>query len=289
MPKAWRTGGAAGVPGLPRALLLGRDLAGRCLRRLGTRLHLEPPVVPGVPVVLHARVRALLPLLQRLPNPLRAAARQWLLLVPAMPLIACTLLLQPHFEDTGDLVHDWFRHARVLHRVPVRLVAGDECAVWAELARLRRVALDERGRAVRGVCGLRVPAARRRVRSGCRPSIWVLRNLYIWWMLCAILGYARTYLDRPFRWLPWANEAVYPWYVLHQSLIVAIAYRLCRCSWGPSSNPRSCSRHRRRLRVAARDHSPQCRCCGPLFGLKRRQASAASISFARDSGVSVGA
>jgi glucans biosynthesis protein C len=33
-------------------------------------------------------------------------------------------------------------------------------------------------------------------------------------------------LNRPFRWLPWANASVFPWYVLHQSLIVLIAWWL---------------------------------------------------------------
>ena len=33
-------------------------------------------------------------------------------------------------------------------------------------------------------------------------------------------------LNRPFRWLPWANENVYPWYILHQSLIILFAYWL---------------------------------------------------------------
>ena len=45
-------------------------------------------------------------------------------------------------------------------------------------------------------------------------------------MLLAILGWSHALLNKPFRWLPWAKEAVYPSYVLHQSLIVLIAYWL---------------------------------------------------------------
>jgi peptidoglycan/LPS O-acetylase OafA/YrhL len=43
-------------------------------------------------------------------------------------------------------------------------------------------------------------------------------------MLAAILGWSFHALNRPFRWLPWANDNVYPWYMLHQSLIVLLAY-----------------------------------------------------------------
>jgi hypothetical protein len=56
--------------------------------------------------------------------------------------------------------------------------------------------------------------------------VWTLRNLYIWAALSAILGWGHLLLNRPLRWLPWANEALYPWYVLHQSLIVLCAYWL---------------------------------------------------------------
>ena len=41
-----------------------------------------------------------------------------------------------------------------------------------------------------------------------------------------MLGYARVYLDRPFRWLPYATEAVFPRYILHQSLIVVLVFWL---------------------------------------------------------------
>jgi peptidoglycan/LPS O-acetylase OafA/YrhL len=56
-------------------------------------------------------------------------------------------------------------------------------------------------------------------------------------MLLAILGFAHALLNRPWRWLPWANEAVYPWYLLHQSLIVALAYWLLPLQLGPVLEP----------------------------------------------------
>jgi hypothetical protein len=53
-----------------------------------------------------------------------------------------------------------------------------------------------------------------------------LRGFYLWTALMAVLGYAHTYLNRPYRWLPYATEAVYPWYMLHQSLTVMLVYWL---------------------------------------------------------------
>jgi hypothetical protein len=75
------------------------------------------------------------------------------------------------------------------------------------------------------------------VSFGMQALVWTIRNLYIWTMLLAILGWSHAYLNRPFRWLPWANEAVYPWYMLHQSLIVLIAYWLVSLKLGPVLEP----------------------------------------------------
>jgi hypothetical protein len=68
-------------------------------------------------------------------------------------------------------------------------------------------------------------------------SVWLLGSLYIWSMLCAILGYARAHLDRPWPWLRWANESVYPWYVMHQSFIVGIGFLLLPLGLGPVLEP----------------------------------------------------
>jgi hypothetical protein len=63
------------------------------------------------------------------------------------------------------------------------------------------------------------------------------RALYLWTSLLAIFGWGRVLLDRPFHWLPYATEAVYPWYILHQSLIVPIAFLLIPLHLGPLLEP----------------------------------------------------
>ena len=55
--------------------------------------------------------------------------------------------------------------------------------------------------------------------------------------MLAILGWARTLLNRPFAWLPRARDAVYPWYIFHQSLIVPLALAFGTLSLGPWLEP----------------------------------------------------
>jgi peptidoglycan/LPS O-acetylase OafA/YrhL len=179
---------------------------------------------------------ALRPALRRLPNPFAHLRGAWLLVLPALPLVLWTLTLQPLFDETGDLIHDWYRHAIYFTVFLYGWWLGADNGVWDELVRLRRHALAS---------ALLLVSAYMAMVFGLPDDLpeWVLvvgrtlRNLYIWMALCAILGWGKACLNRPFRWLAWANEAVYPWYVLHQSLILLLAYWLLPLQLGPVLEP----------------------------------------------------
>jgi surface polysaccharide O-acyltransferase-like enzyme len=144
--------------------------------------------------------------------------------------------LQPHFPDTGDLVHDWYRNAMYFTAFLYGYWIGTDAGLWDELARLRRRTLA----LAAGLFALYfffVVVLPDDVPAWLQHSIWFLRNVYLWSALCAILGFARAHLDRPWPWLRWANESVYPWYVLHQSFIVGIGFLLLPLGLGPVSEP----------------------------------------------------
>ncbi|MGI9649682.1 acyltransferase family protein [Chryseobacterium sp. RLHN22] len=50
------------------------------------------------------------------------------------------------------------------------------------------------------------------------------------WILC-IFGYGATYLNRSSRFLSYANESVYPLYILHQTVIVILCYYIKHTGW----------------------------------------------------------
>jgi hypothetical protein len=164
---------------------------------------------------------------------LRGAAL-WLL--PAVPLFAWTELLQRAFPDEGDFIHDGYRNAMYFTVFLYGYLMARDAGFWAEARRLRRSSLAIALGCFAGYYALAnsLPDA---IGEGAQALVWALRNVYVWTMLLAILGYANAYLDRPFRWLPWANEAVYPWYVLHQSLIVGLGFFLAGWKLGPVAEP----------------------------------------------------
>ena len=157
--------------------------------------------------------------------------RGWrLLLLPALPLMVYTLVLGPRFPATHALVHDWYLHALYFTVFVYGYWLGVDDGIWNELARLRGWALALAMAFIGAWATLRM--------AGADASlVRVARSLYLWTAIAAILGFARRYLNRPWPWLGWANESVYPWYMLHQTLIIAAAVALAPLKFGPWIEP----------------------------------------------------
>ena len=54
----------------------------------------------------------------------------------------------------------------------------------------------------------------------------ILNSAHIWLLILAAIGFAKKHLNVNSRFLRAANEAVYPFYILHQTIIVAVGYYL---------------------------------------------------------------
>lgn len=60
----------------------------------------------------------------------------------------------------------------------------------------------------------------------------VLYSFATWFCLLALVGLGRKYLRFENRFLNHANEGSYPFYILHQTVIVLFAYLIFEWSWG---------------------------------------------------------
>lgn len=171
----------------------------------------------------------LLPLLESGPGQALQARlgglRGWkLVLVPALPLVIYLNVLMPRFEPSNDLLNDWFQHAQFFTVFLYGYALARQAGFWGELARLRRpLAFGAMAMIVVYVPVLKLDME---FSEPVLALVRTLRGLMVWTTLLAVLAWARHALDRPFRWLPYASEAVFPWYVIHQSAIVLLAYWL---------------------------------------------------------------
>ncbi|HOT15715.1 MAG TPA: acyltransferase family protein [Bacteroidales bacterium] len=56
--------------------------------------------------------------------------------------------------------------------------------------------------------------------------------LLAWFIICALIGYGAKYLNRSNKFLKYANGALYPFYIVHQTVIVIIGYYILQQNWG---------------------------------------------------------
>ncbi len=177
----------------------------------------------------------LLPLLgsaagQRLRRAFTGLRGPRLVLLPALPLLLYSLTLWPRFPVTRDLIGDGWLHAVYFTLFLYGWWIGTDEGFWAEASRLA-------GRTLALAAGLLV--LHMALRYGGMPRQWLrlVADLYLWCAILAILGWAHLKLNRPWRWLPWANESVYPWYVLHQTAIIVLVVWLAPLELGPVLEP----------------------------------------------------
>lgn len=159
--------------------------------------------------------------------------RLWLL--PVLPLVLATWSLSARFPTTHDLLHDWHTHAQYLAMFLYGYWMGADAGLWAELRRRRWWLLAA------SVCTFATFLWLREVTvpepSFPRAMYDVVQRLNGWTWILLMLGWGHHLLNRPMRWLPYATQCVYPWYILHQTLIVTVGYALARLSLGPWLEP----------------------------------------------------
>jgi len=154
----------------------------------------------------------------------------WLAMLPVLWWFVVLYVLEPQFGDTKSLLDDWAQHAKYFPVFLCGFWLARRRAWWTAVREYRRIplalaltglgaymALRVAGRALPAEDLAALPELNWRAISDGAHA------LYAWNALLAILGYAAAWLNRPRRWMPYANHAVYPWYILHQSLIVPLA------------------------------------------------------------------
>ncbi|HEY1138344.1 MAG TPA: acyltransferase [Xanthomonadaceae bacterium] len=153
-----------------------------------------------------------------------------LLLWPALALAVARVALVGRFESTHALVDDWYNHAQYLPLFLLGLLVATRNDVWDALHRQRWAAL---ALAVAGYGfivwyffgsgfddeGTPPPEALRMLQR----AVWAV---FQWTAIAAILGFARGIAFRDTATLHYLRDAVFPVYILHQTITVVVAHNL---------------------------------------------------------------
>jgi hypothetical protein len=150
------------------------------------------------------------------------------LLVPIAYLAAARMLLAIRFPSTHALVDDWYNHAVYLPMFLLGFALAGTRAPWQTIERLRWHAF---GFAVLGwvfLCIWHGLDATDSLPPGMavRRGWQVIFSAQIWLAIVAVLGFARRHLNRDSAARRYLTTAVFPVYILHQTVIVVAAHAL---------------------------------------------------------------
>lgn len=160
----------------------------------------------------------------------RLIQKTWGIYAFVMPLYFVESLVEPFFPVTHALVDDWFNFifSIILFFYGFILIATGD-VFWQALTKVKSKAI------ILGIIGF-----------ASQAFIWLfledgyvvhfteafLKVVNIWSWILVLFAYASEYLNKPSKGLAYSNRAVYPFYILHQTVTVAIAYYLMDLSWG---------------------------------------------------------
>lgn len=149
----------------------------------------------------------------------------WLII----PLYLCEAFLEPFFNVTHALIDDWFNFtsSMILFFYGFLLISVKEI-FWKTVEKNRRKYL---------VTGIVSFAFLMTIIFGFEDTTMIhyseafLKVINLWTWIMVLFGYASKYLNKPSKWLSYANEAVYPFYILHQTIMLIIGYYLMDLDW----------------------------------------------------------
>ncbi|MBW1297046.1 acyltransferase family protein [Aquimarina litoralis] len=146
-----------------------------------------------------------------------------------IPLYLIEVLIEPFFPVTHALIDDWFTFINflVLFFYGFLLISCGPI-FWKRIQLFKQKALWI------GIVAFII-----------QTTIWVIgkdsvmihfsegmvKVINLWSWILVLFGYAATYLNRKSAILTYCNRAVYPFYILHQTITVAIGYYLMNLEW----------------------------------------------------------
>jgi len=151
-----------------------------------------------------------------------------------LPLAAFTLskvTLGAYFDETHALFDDWWIHADSMMLVMLGFVFVRMPSVWArfEVMRLPMLVLAISSALFYDAVVYAPDAYLPLPGNTLYPWVFAIVK---WSWIAMLLGYARHYLNKPSEFLCKTNKAIYPFFILHQTVTIVIGYYIIQWNLG---------------------------------------------------------
>lgn len=171
---------------------------------------------------------ASLPLLDSLSRGAAAGFFAWLdrgsawrvLLVPVLPFLVYQFALDPYFPTTHTLWGDWANIANTLTFFLLGWLAAKDERFWSAIDKAFAIAWRFTALLVAVAIVALLNMAMIAGSGTLFAGLMALKVIYAWAVIVTLLGFARRFLNSPSRALAYLTAAIFPYYILHQTLIV---------------------------------------------------------------------
>jgi Acyltransferase family len=147
----------------------------------------------------------------------------WLLVGPSLLFGIFRLALLPSFPSTHALFGDWYNHALFASVFLLGFLLAHAASFWEAIERQRWIAL------VLAVAFYALWISLPKVVGGGMPLrlfAGFAYGFYQWLCIVAVLGFARRSLNRDSATRRYLTDAIFPFYIVHQTAIILIAHAL---------------------------------------------------------------
>lgn len=205
-----------------------------------------------------------------------------ILLWPIVLLGVARLTLVGSFESTHDLVDDWYNHAQYFPIFLLGLLIARSSQTWDSLQRLRWPAswLALASYVALIVYYAAYPDNAPEPPDALRYTMRIVWGVNQWCAIAAALGFARRFNPGDSKALRYLAPAVFPVYILHQTVIVAVAHNFQRFQLHPSAEGPILILLTFAGCFAAYELVRRVRWLRPLFGLKPDQRAVEPVPTA---------
>jgi hypothetical protein len=157
----------------------------------------------------------------------KLANRKWIYLL-MVPSVIAYVSMSRSFPETHDLIHDWGRHVYWIFFLLTGFTCINFPALMDSLERNRRTSFLIAFASILVINYFRwnnaepeIPNMANYWRMYAQMSLFPLTA---WCWIFTAIGYGKRYLNKKHSIQNYINEAVYPFYILHQTVIVIIVY-----------------------------------------------------------------
>ena len=159
-----------------------------------------------------------------------------LLFIPALLILASQILLRPYFsEETHDLVNDWAFFTFYFSFFFFGVLCYSNQNLWTAIGQNRKQLLIASLLTLIPfyICYFHFRDIVQLPWSEDTVEIIfdVIAIFLSWFTVITVIAYGQHYLNKPHPWLSKINEGLYPFYILHQTVIIAIGYYVCQWDW----------------------------------------------------------